>query len=357
MLWEIVGYSEIWLRIFVFLNNNIIIDEYERGEHVHGARFRCYVECEDEIHAEMVAIDAFDSFLKGLILASGIAYDIRMDRPKQVTYIVDDKIRVLKYDSQRKYSDSFLVESFRDYALPPFSTDELYEWIDIIQQHKENPSFQRLIALYSRAVRLSKISKSAGYLDFIKIIELFIEKKYRKELEAEIAQQATVEQMSSFSKEFDKLLNKYFPTISEAKGNKIITEVTQKCFSQVPYTNKDLLDYLCKESGFYDWVLSRRKAGLEGFINLAYSYWPEEKRKEHFNELFKEHEKHIHDVSKTLFKVRGSLAHISEEIEVDRNTLVMCGSIAHYLLSQLVKRNITLNGPFAHDFSVDIGSV
>lgn len=342
MLWEIVGYSEKWLRIYD-QPDNIIIDEYKRGEDVHGARFKCYVECEDEIRAEMVAIDTFDSFLKGLILASGIAYDITMERPKKITSIIDDEISILKYDPQKKYSDSFLVEPFRAYALPPFSTDELYKWIDIIQQHRENPLYQRLIALYCRAVRLSKISKSAGYLDFIKIIEHFIEKNYRKELESKIAQQATVEQMNAFSVEFSKLLGKYFPVISEAKKNKVTKDVSLKCFSQAPYTNKELLDYVCKESGFYEKTLSGRKAGLEGIINVVYSYWPEEKRKEHFNELVREHKKHILEVSKTLFKVRGSQAHISDEIEVDRNTLVMCGSIAHYLLSKLIKGNIVLN--------------
>lgn len=343
MMWEIVGYSEKWLRISSH-PDNIIIDEYERGEGVHGARFKCYVECDDEIQAEMVAIDTFDSFLKGLILASGIAYDITMDRPKQITSTIDDKTRVLKYDPQRTYSNSFLVEPFRAYALPPFSTDKLYEWVDIIHQHKENPLFQRLIALYCRAVRLAKISKSAGYLDFIKIIEFFVEKKYRKELESKIAQQATTSQMNSFSVEFGKLLNRYFPGISEAKKEKITKDVALKCFSQAPYSNKELLDYVCKESGFYEKTLSGRKVGLEGIINSVYNYWPEEKRKEHLNELFKEHEKHILGVSKTLFKVRASQAHISEKIEADRGPLAMCSSIAHYLLSELIRGKIVLNG-------------
>ena len=342
MLWEIVGYSDKWLRISV-QPDNIVIDEYERGENVHGTRFKCYVECDDEIQVETVAIDTFDTFLKGLILASGVAYDIKMDRPQKVTSTMEDKIKVLKYDPQRKYSASFLVEPFRAYALPPFSTDELYEWVKIIQQHRENSLFQKLITAYCMAVRLTKISKNAGYLYFIKIIEYFIEKKYRKEFESKIARQATVKQMNAFSDEFSKLLEKYFPAISKPKKDKITKEVTQKCFSKGPYTNKELLDYVCKESGFYEKVLSEKRAELEGIINLEYSYQPKEKRREHFNKLFEEHEKHILEISKTLFSVRGTLAHTLEEIELDISTLAICGSIAHYLLSELIKENIVLN--------------
>jgi hypothetical protein len=342
MLWEVVGYSEKWLRIYA-QPDNIIIDEYERGGDVHGARFKCYVECDNEIQAEIVAIDTFDTFLKGLIIASGIAYDVTIDRPKIIASISENKTKILKYDSQKKHSESFLVEPFRAYALPHFSTDELYEWIDIIQKNKENTQFQRLISLYCRAVRLAKISNSAGYLDFIKIIEYFIEKKYRRELESQIVKRQNIEQMSGFSVEFNTLLKKYFSDISEAKKNKMTKDLTQRCFSQAPYTNTQLLDYVCNESGFYKKTLSGKKAGLEGIINLVYSYWPEERRKEHFNELFKEHEKHILEVSKILFNVRGNLAHISKEMEVDRNTLAMCGSIAHYLLSELIKGNIVIN--------------
>ena len=342
MLWEIVGYSEKWLQIST-QPDNIIIDKYKRGKYVHGAKFTCYVECDNDIQAERVAIDAFDSFLKGIILASGIPYNINMDRPKRITSVPGDKIKNLKYNPHRKYSDSFLVESFRAYTLPPFSTDELYEWISVIERHRENSLFQKLVELYCRAVRLSKISKSAGYLDFIKIVELFIDKKYRKELESNISQQAAFEQMNLFSVEFSNLLMKYFPEISPPKKSKVTKNVTQMCFSKVPYSNRDLLDYVCKTSGFYEWALRKKKAGLEGIINCVYSYWPKEKREVYSNELFREHEKHILEISKTLFKIRGGQAHISEEIKVDRNVLMMCGSIAHYLLSELIKGNIVLN--------------
>ena len=106
MLWEVIGYSEEWLHIST-QPDNIIIDDYERGEGVHGARFKCYIECDDEIQAEMVAIDTFDTFLRGLILASGVSYDITMDRPKKTTSVIEDKIKIQKYDPKRKYSDSF----------------------------------------------------------------------------------------------------------------------------------------------------------------------------------------------------------------------------------------------------------
>lgn len=348
MFWEVVGYSDKDLEISGRLDY-LLIDKYAMGEEIKRVRFRCYIECDKEIQAAMVALEVFDLILKVLILSSGTAYEIRMERPRQICLeqLKGLNIRILSYDSQKKYPmDSLFVEPYKVGLLRHFEIDEINEWLDIVQQYNEDSVVKRFIELYCRGTRLAKISTSAGYLDFMKIIEYTIDKKYRKELEIKKSQQADFKQISAFSVEFEALLTKYFPNSSDAKKTRMVKEIAPRLFSRMPIQNKELLEYTCEEGGFYKMALSERMTGLESIINEKYGHWSEEERREHIEKLFEDFKEYIEEISKTLYHIRGGqVAHIrlSEEIEVDNNTLLVCVAIAHHLLSELIKGNIVLN--------------
>ena len=295
----------------------------------------------------MIAKAAFDQVVKSVIMASGISYHLQMGWPSKAAVSEIDNTLLISKDSGVKAGKSYFVESLTGHALPLFSPSRVSGCLDIIQR-LENLSATRLINLYCIGIRLQVISPSAGYIEFIKIVEWFIDKKYRKMFETskEHEQAEMHSKLFSFEKGLREMVKKHFSTSenSEHFVSNILSEARRRFF--LSYSNKELLKYTCKESGFYDFILDERKRGLESLINETYSYWTETRRKQHIEEILKEHEKLILTVSKELFRIRAPAAHlITDNTEADsyierEGALPICAMLARYLLDKLLDGSI-----------------
>lgn len=347
MYWKIVAKSEKWIPFDGFLGQ-VKIEGYERDSRFKykGALFTCYVETDDEIEAEEMAKATFDQALKSLIMTSDISYYLEMATPIQVEISEVDN-RALITDTPSPVLKSYLVRPFVGYALPLFSISEANRWLDLIGQLNE-PWAKRVVDLYCLGIRLKDISDTAAYMQFIRIIELFINRIYRELFESETPKRdRNPGQEMDFKEELRRNITKHCPDIDASKIEKLVGDLTREIF--VPYSNKELLRYVCSKSGFFDHVLDSKRKWLKRQIDEVYSYWPEEKRKQHVEEIYNEHEKFINTASLDLFDVRVKAAHVTSDSDTnfisnkDFGAFSISIMLSRYLIDMLVEGRIQLH--------------
>lgn len=142
------------------------------------------------------------------------------------------------------------------------------------------------IDYYKRGMQLEFIFPSEAYLNFYKIIELYINSKFKDEYIKEI-----IDQIGS---QFKSWYKQYCPTL---QNREIIARIKEIASSMV--INEKLLQYLCETTGFYE----------------TYS-----------DPLTKE-------LSPKLTKRRVDIAHpnLSRE-EIERHALLICKNLAKHLI-------------------------
>jgi len=352
--WRVMARDEKWSPIEGIIGQVKVVN-YETDERFVRKRsqFTCFVEAQDELEAEAVAMTVFEQITKAMILASGISYHPQMEWPSEVDPNETDATILIRRDSVAKTHRSYLVKPLREYTFPLFSIERVVRWLGVVQQ-LDDPWAARLIDLYCRGVRLRDISEGAGYIEFIKVVEFFINKKYRQMFEKERAQELTdaSPKKLAFENELRDTVRRHFPQAENSQVKEFVGETLTQANRKLlfSYSNRGLLEYLCRQSGFYDHILDKRKKGLETSIDDTYSYWPEEKRKQHAEELYREHEKFILTVSKDLFGVRATVAaHLAKDRGVeeydaaDMGAFSICALLALYLITRLVEGAIQLD--------------
>ncbi len=347
MYWKIVAKSEKWIP-FKGLVGRVRIEDYERDKRFRyqGALLTCYVETDDELEAEEIAEAAFDQVVRSLIMASCISYHVAMATPVQVDKSEVDNGALVTNTSVPTILKSYLVRPFVGYALPLFSISEANRWQDLISKLEE-PWTRRVVDLYCLGIRLKDISETAAYIEFIKIVELFIDHVYRKMIEREAPQSVQEpNQETKLRATLRKLLSEYFPGV----GGTTIDEVSGGMIHRLslPYSNRELLRYVCTKSGFYAHILDRRRDWLKRNTDEIYGYWPEDKRKQHVEEIYKEHEQFVNTASLDLFSVRAKVAHATPDSGASFVTgqqlgaYSICAMLSRYLIDMLVQGRIQI---------------
>jgi len=120
---------------------------------------------------------------------------------------------------------------------------EDYEWI------KNN------LELYFIGVRLSRINQTGSYLSFFKIVESFIEGKYRKEyIDSQDLLKFPNKELNGDIKAIVETHFNFDSNKQKREIDNLASQMTQKfktTFEQIYCPHKDVLRYTCIRSGFY----------------------------------------------------------------------------------------------------------
>ena len=290
----------------------------------------CHVKATEEYYAEQAAMEMFDNMATALVLDTLIPWYFIMEEPVKLSQNeVNKNIIFQATDNVYSTSGTNQVEpsSLVQRPKPITVLGRLKDWLNIVRTAP--PEVKRLIRYYCRGVAMFLTSPGESLLNFMNIVEYFTN-MYCKDFKEEKLKENP--QWILLGQSLRELLKKYRPNVSESKVKYILNEVKGSLF----YTNRDLLEYTCMKSCFFDKELKREKQSLEALVDNVYAYLPPERRRMEFKEIYAEHEAHITQVLPKLLSERATAAHFSIK-KIHRSAVGDSHHLARYLLLKAIR--------------------
>ncbi len=288
------------------------------------------IKADDRFDAEQTAMAVFDEITTALVLSERRPWRFKMHVPIEIQSSQADESLLVE-----AVKDKICSLSGTEQVSPSFDSSMMQKLVHVVDSTQvdgwlrairgANPRTRRLIQYFRRGVALGETLPEEAFMCFAKVIEAFLE-EYRTKFEG----QRAVRNTEAFKNELYPVVVKHFPEASEKERSQILSRIQSLRF----YTNRELIEYVCRESGYFENVLKSREANLRDLVEMAYAYLSPEERAQQFHEIFDKHVIYVKTQTPRLWDVRPKAAHFTDGSDIVHTFIRDCGLLARYLITK-----------------------